>query len=158
MAVFAGVVCRCSLEAASYGSPPSRARLRRIGPPSRCRDRRCQWSPHVTALRVQSESPTAHGAWAAATTQAGQATVLRCLECGRLPSLHRFSTANLSPSRFAVAMFAGFDFVIRFPMLRQPQQFSRRHFDQCEHLAALGDQNVVLWARDAECAPEPRAL
>ena len=55
-------------------------------------------------------------------------------------------------------MFAGFGFVVRFPMLRQTQQFSRRHLDQREHLAALGDQRVVLWTRDAECAPEPRAL
>ena len=55
-------------------------------------------------------------------------------------------------------MFAGFGFVVRFPMLRQTQQFSCRHLDQREHLAALGDQRVVLWTRDAECAPEPRAL
>ena len=43
-------------------------------------------------------------------------------------------------------------------MLRQTQQFSCRHFDQCQHLAALGDQCVVLWARDPECTPEPRSL
>src|SRR6266550_287733 len=158
MAVFAGAVCRCSLGATSYGSPPSRARLRRIGPPFRCRDRLSQWSPRVTALRARSELLTEHGAWAAAATPAAQAAFLRCLGCVRLRSLHTFSTANRSSSRFAFATFAGFGFVVRFPMLRQTQQFSRRHLDQCEHLAALGDQRVVLWARDAECAPEPRAL
>jgi hypothetical protein len=36
-------------------------------------------------------------------------------------------------------MFIGFGFFVRFPMLRQTQQFPGRHFDQCEHLAALGD-------------------
>src|SRR5215472_8999084 len=128
MEAFAGAVCRCSLEAASYGSQPSRAPLRRIGPRSRCRDRRCQWSPHAIALRVQSELPTEHGAWAAVATQAVQAAFLRSLECGRLRSLHRFSTANLFRSRFAVATFAGFDFVVRFPVLWQALQFSSRHF------------------------------
>ena len=68
-----------------------------------------------------------------------------------------FSTGNRSGSRFAVAMFAGFDFAVRFPMLRQTQQFSRRHLDQRERLAALGDQRVVLRTRDAECAPEARS-
>src|SRR4051794_2234621 len=43
-------------------------------------------------------------------------------------------------------------------MLRQTQQFSGRHLDQCERLTALCDQRVVLWALDTECAPEPRAL
>src|SRR5437762_10637984 len=57
-----------------------------------------------------------------------------------------------------VAMFTGFGFVVRFPMLRQTQQFSRRHLDQREHLAALGDQGVVLRTRNVECAPEPRAF
>ena len=60
--------------------------------------------------------------------------------------------------RFPFAMFSGFGLVVRFPMLRQTQQFSCRHFDQCQHLSAFGDQRVVLWALDAECAPEPRAL
>jgi len=55
-------------------------------------------------------------------------------------------------------MFTGFGFVVRFPMLRQTQQFSRRHLDQREHLAALGDQGVVLRTRNVECAPEPRAF
>src|SRR6476646_1097333 len=158
MAVFAGAVCRCSLGATSYGSPPSRARLRRIGPPSHCRDHPSQRPPHVTALRVQSALLPERGGWGAGATRAGQATFLRCLACGRLLSLHTFSTENRSGSRFAVAMFAGFGFVVRFPMLRQTQQFSRRHLNQREHLAALGDQRVVLWTRDAECAPEPRAL
>src|SRR5262245_3870572 len=119
MAAFAGAVCRCSLEAANYGSPPSRAPLRRIGPRSRCRDRRCQWSPHVIALRAQSELPTAHDAWAAAATLAVQAAFLRCSECARLRSLHRFPTANGPRLSFAVATFAGFDFVVRFPVVRQ---------------------------------------
>ena len=144
MAAFAGAVCRCSLGATSYGSLPSRARLRRIGPPSHCRDRPSQRSPHVTALRAQSELRAERGAWAAAATRAGQAAFLRCLGCGRLRSLHTFSTGNRSGSRFAFAMFAGSGFVVRFPMLRQTQQFSRRHLDQREHLAALGDQRVVL--------------
>src|SRR6266480_29814 len=94
----------------------------------------------------------------AAAAQAAQAAFLRCLGCERLRSLHMFSTGNRSGSRFAFATFAGSGFVVRFPMLRQTQQFSRRHLDQREHLAALGDQRVVLWTRDAECAPEPRAL
>src|SRR5206468_8068630 len=157
MAVFAGAVCRCSLGATSYGSLPSRARLRRIGPPSHCRDRRSQRSPHVTALRAQSELRAERGAWAAAATRAAQAAFLRCLGCERLRSLHMFSTGNRSGSRFAFAMFAGFGFVVPFPMLRQTQQFSRRHLDQLEHLVALGDYRVVLWTSDAECAPESRA-
>src|SRR6266568_1664943 len=158
MAVFAGAVCRRSLGATSYGSPPSRARLRRIGPPSHYRDRPYQRSPRVTALRAQSELRAERGAWAAAATQAGQAAFLRCLGCERLRSLHMFSTGNRSGSRFAFAMFAGFGFVVRFPMLRQTQHFSRRHLDHRERLAVLGDQRVVLWTRDAECAPESRAL
>src|SRR5215211_8984530 len=106
MAVFAGAVCRCSLGATSYGSPPSRARLRRIDPPSRCRDRPSQRSPHVTALRAQSELRAERGAWAVAATQADQAAFLRCLGCERLRSLHRFSTVNGSDSTFAFANFA----------------------------------------------------
>src|SRR5512132_3729212 len=158
MAVFADAVCRYSLGATSYGSPPSRARLRRIGPPSHCRDRPSQRSPHVTALRARSELRAKRGAWAAAATPAVPAAFLQCLACGRLRSSSMFSTGNLSGSGSAFAMFAGFGFVVRFPMLRQTQQFSRRHLDQCEHLAALGDQRVVFWTRDAECAPEPCAL
>src|SRR6266699_19851 len=158
MAVFAGAVCRCSLGATSYGSPPSRARLPHIGPPSHCRDRPYQRSPHATALRAQSELRAERGAWAAAAAQAAQAAFLRCLAYGRLRSLHMFSTAKRSGSRFAFATFAGFGFVVRFPMLRQTQQFSRRYLDHRERLAALGDQRVVLWTRNAECAPEPRAL
>src|SRR5439155_1639993 len=158
MAVFADAVCRCSLEATSYCSPPSRGRLRRIAPPSHCKDRLSQRSPHVTALQAQSELPVKRGAWAAAATQTVQAAFVRWLVCGRLRSLYTFSTGNRSGSSFVVAIFAGFDFVVRFPMLRQPQQFSRLHLNQREHLAALGDQCVVSWTRDAECAPEPRAL
>src|SRR5215211_4906602 len=105
MAVFAAAVCRCWLGATSYGSLPSRAPLRRTGPPSHCRDRPSQRSPHVTELRAQSELRVEHGAWAAAATRAGQAAFLRCLECGRLQSLHRFSTANRSDVRFAFTMF-----------------------------------------------------
>src|SRR5207248_1291745 len=150
MAVFADAVCRCSLEATSYCSPPSRGRLRRIAPPSHCKDRRSQRSPHVTALQAQSELPVKRGAWAAAATQTVQAAFVRWLVCGRLRSLYTFSTGNRSGSSFVVAMFAGFDFVVSFPMLRQPQQFSRLHLNQREHLAALGDQCVVSWTRDAE--------
>src|SRR2546421_10415459 len=94
MAVFADAVCRCSLEATNYCSPPSRARLRRIAPPSHCKDRRSQRSPHVTALRAQSELPVERGAWAAAATQTVQAACVRSLVCGRLRSLHTFSTVN----------------------------------------------------------------
>src|SRR5262245_29564030 len=158
MVVFAGAVCRCLLGATSYGSPPSRARPRRTGPPSRCRDRRSQSSRRATALRAQSELPTEHGAWAAVAARASQAAFLRCSECGRLRSLHPFSITNRYRSRFAVATFAGFDFVLHFPVLRQTQQFSRRHLDQREHLAALGDQRVVLWPCDAESAPESCAF
>src|SRR5437762_3402904 len=112
MAAFAGVVCRCWLGATSYGSPPSHARLRRIGPPSHYRDRRSRRSPHVTALRAQSELRAERGAWAAAAAYAVPVASLRCLGCGRLGSLHTFSTANRSGSRFAVAMFAGHGFVV----------------------------------------------
>src|SRR5512132_4408684 len=108
MAVFAGAVCRCSLGATSYGSPPSRARLQRIGPPSRCRDRPSQRSPHVTALRAQSELRAEHGASAAAATQAVPAAFLRCLGCGRLLSLLTFSTANRPRLRFGFVLFNGF--------------------------------------------------
>src|SRR5215472_2315639 len=158
MAVFAGAVCRCSLGVTSYGSPPSRARLRHIGPPSHCRDRPFQQSPHVTAPLGRSGLRTEHAAWAAAATPVAPVASLQCLKCGRLCSLHTLSTRSRSGLRFAFAMSSGFRFVVRFPMLRQTQQLSGRHLDQCKHLAALRDQCVVFWTRDAECAPEPRAL
>src|SRR6478672_10655806 len=43
-------------------------------------------------------------------------------------------------------------------MLRQTQQFSRRHLDQRKHLTALGNQRFVIWSCDSKCAPESRAL
>src|SRR5439155_25885584 len=129
MAVFAGAACRCSLGAASHGAPPSRALLRRIGLLSHCRDPRSKWSRHVAALRAQSELRAEHAAWAAAAALAVPAASLRGLKCGRLRSLHTFSTRNRSGPRFAFAMFAGFGFVVRFLMLRQAQQSSRRHLN-----------------------------
>src|SRR5258707_13695466 len=105
MAVFAGAVCRCSLGATNYGSLPSRARLQRIGPPSRCRDRRCQWSPHVTALRAQSELPAEHGASAAGATQAGQTTVFSCLTGGGFRAFDNFSLLEPFCLHLHVALF-----------------------------------------------------
>src|SRR5215475_2200379 len=111
MAVFADAVCRCSLEATSYGSPPSRARLRRIGLRSHCKDLRSQWSRHVTALRAQSELRAAHAASAAGAAPAVPAGFLQCLTCGRLWSLRTFSSRNFSGPRFALVMRVGFRLV-----------------------------------------------
>src|SRR3954452_25299338 len=117
MAVFGGGVCRCSLRATTYGSPPSPSPLQRIGPPSRYRGRPSQWSRCAAALRAQLVSRAERDAWAAAATPADRAAFLRCLECERLRSLHRFSIGNRSGWRFAFVVFAGFDSVERFPML-----------------------------------------
>src|SRR5262245_22592165 len=158
MAVFAAAVWHCSLGATSYGSLQSRVLLRHIGPPSHCRDRRSRRSPHGGAMRAQSELRAVHASSAAAATPAVPATSLQCLRCGLLSSLHVFFTGIRPGAGFVFVMFTGFGFIVRFPMLRQAQQLSRRHLDQREHLPTLSDQHVVLWTCDAECAPDPRAL
>ena len=43
-------------------------------------------------------------------------------------------------------------------MLRQAEKFSCGHFDQCEHLAAFGDQRMVIFTNNTEGAPKSRPL
>jgi hypothetical protein len=42
------------------------------------------------------------------------------------------------------------------PALGQGQQFCRGHLDQCQHLPAFGDENVLL--QNPKSAPKPHAI
>src|SRR5439155_18941534 len=137
---------------------PSRVLLLRIALPSGCTDHRNRLSPRATAPPTQSESPIARGAWAAEPAPAARATFLQGLKFARLRSLNAFFSRNHFDSSFRFEGLHGIRPAIFFPMLRQTQQFSLWHLDQREHLAAIGDQHVVIRSRDSECAPESHAL
>ena len=47
---------------------------------------------------------------------------------------------------------------IFFPVFRQAEQFCRWHFDEGNHLAALGDQRIIIRPHNAERAPKSQAL
>ena len=47
---------------------------------------------------------------------------------------------------------------VLLPILWQPEQFSRGHFNECEHLAAIGDHRFIFRPRNLEGAPESSAV
>src|SRR2546430_5175659 len=99
-----------------------------------------------------------HDASAAEAAPAARAEFLRPLRFVRLRSFDAFFAGNNSDLTFAFGILRGVGFPIFLPMIGQTQQFRRWHLDQCEHLSARRDQDVVLRSCNSKPAPEPHVF